>query len=171
MGFPCFQNQYSSSVFPFNWTLLSKAGVCLAVEIPSVWVSMSGESTLTKKLECFRILHRGKWELLFNRGLKSVCGYIENISRHRKLKFPPQLWNWVEVSASKSQFRSLCPAIPKLVQCSCKIHSLDWSWLFWEWKELWYKIVPGILVGQDGNIHVRADFPYPMSDYTNYLRR
>ena len=74
-----------------NWTLLSRAGRCLAVEILSVWVSVSDESILMEKLECFRTLPRGRWGLLSKKKFKSLCVCMSNISRPKKLEFPLQL--------------------------------------------------------------------------------
>lgn len=60
----------------------------------------------------------------------------------------------------------------KLVQCSCKIHSLDSSLVVWRLKRtLGEKTDSRIPVGPDGNIHVGADFAYPGSDRTDHVKR
>jgi hypothetical protein len=72
----------------FTWTLLSKAGVCLVAEIPSDCISVSDESVLMEKLECFRMLPRGRGGLLSKKKFKSVCVCVSNISRPKKFKLP-----------------------------------------------------------------------------------
>ena len=71
------------------------------MEIPSVWVSVSDESVLKKKLEYFRILPSGRQGLLSKKKFRSICVCVSKISRPEKLEFPLKLLAWVEGSARK----------------------------------------------------------------------
>lgn len=67
-------------------TNFSRAGLSLAVTIPSVCFCVTRIST-QEKLECFRI-HQGRWGLFSHQRCRPVCGCISNTSRPRKLEFP-----------------------------------------------------------------------------------
>lgn len=69
----------------FNWSFAFQGERVLAVEIPSVWVSVSDESVLMEQLECFRILPRGRQAVVEQE--VQVCVCMSNISRPR-LEFP-----------------------------------------------------------------------------------